>query len=212
MHHFVVAYLDTHPPSYIVYSKEDDPANRVLYLADLLRYLGHNCDIDQYYDYTRNWGQWNEQKIKGVAQKKGFILLICGRTLHCCYNSMGSLGIKMKSGYINNQVLISLVEDQSIYPQVIPVFLECCEEQYIPTCLLNKRSYCLNMSKVMEVFTPEVLEEIERRKDTISTSQILKELLSTPGLEDFHTLLRILHNKPPVKPNKLNSSAKSNGK
>lgn len=99
----------------------------------------------------------------------------------------------MKYGYISNQVLYPLLEDRNIYPQVLPVFLECCEKQYIPTILSTKHSYSLKMSEVMKVFTPMVLENITRENN-------ISRLLRTPGLEDFYTLLCILRNEPYVKP------------
>ena len=111
----------------------------------------------------------------------------------------------MKFGFINNQVMNSLFEDPHISSHVIPVFLECYEKRYIPTCLSSRYSYSLNMSKVVKVFTPEVLEEIRNNDNAL---RIIKELLSTPGLEGFHALLCKLQDVYPAKPDKWVDIAK----
>jgi len=187
---------------FILYSKHDDPNNYVIDLSNLLITFGYDCEIDQYHSGDRNiyllsaWQQWIE-KTRKVSEQNGFILCFCSPTLHqvCC--SMSSSWVEMKCRHINNQNACWktwLWMNQSC-SHVIPVLLEHYDKECIPTCLLRTSTDTLNISEVLNVFKPDVMESIDN-VDVIS-------LLNSPCLESFRRLLFRLNNRQEViKPSK----------
>ena len=182
----------------IVYSKHDDPNNNVLQLAQLLNWLGYNCDIDQYHSSDRHvsscWEPWIENIIRKTAEQNGSILFVCSPTLHQAYCSMNSSRIEMKFGHINNQALCSLIVDEAVSSHVIPIFLEQYDKNCIPSCLLRTHAYVINISKASEVFELPMAKPDEE----IDINSLLK---NTPELKSFWSLLyRLSGTQEVIKP------------
>ena len=192
------------PSAFIVYSEDDDPNNHILEFSNMLNEFGYDCEVDQYHGSDADvycWGQWHEEMIRKTSQQEnGSILYMCSPTLFKACNARSSSQITMKYGHINNQSLNSLIVDPLISSHVIPVFLEQFDKRCIPTFLLRTHAYVLNFSsKVLKVFTPDVMISVRKRDDNASLT--VETLLNTPGLESFRSFLyRLRGDRETIKP------------
>ena len=138
-------------PSYIIYSKEHSKA--ALELSDFLRICcGISCDIDQYHKNknVQQWGVWNENKIKALADSNGFVLLICSSTMFQQFSEEGSLSIQMDPGHINTLALNTLIRDQSTTDCIIPVCVEELDQEIVPITLRGRTIYNLSYSSTLK--------------------------------------------------------------
>ena len=142
-------------------------------------------------DVSSYWEAWVEKTIRKTADQNGSVLYVCSTTLHqaCC--SMNSSRVEMKFVHINNQVLCSLIVDESVSSHVIPIFLEQYDKKCIPSCLYRTHAYEVNISKAMEVFESKSDEKVD-------VDSLLKNTPLTPELEFFRSLLFRLSGKQEV--------------
>ena len=176
-------------PTFIVYSKDDDPHNHVCDLSDFLNHCGVDCDIDQYHtnENILDWGGWSEGVIKDRAARNGYVLLVCSPKLYQqLSNVSSSVRIEMKAGHISNMTLNALIKDEKITHHIIPVFLEQHRKEFILTCLGGRLCYSINITKIIELS---------------SHGRGIDDILNTPGLEWFRSLVLRLRGEPDaVKP------------
>lgn len=178
--------MPPHHPTYIVYSKDDDPCDYIRELSEFLNRCGVDCDIDQYHasENILDWGGWNEEVIKDRASRNGYILLVCSQKLHQqLRNPSTSLTIKMKAGHISNLALNALIKDENITNHIIPVFLEQYRRELVPSCLVGRSCYSICITKLLE------LANIHGNLETI---------LNTPELESLRSLVCRLRGEPEV--------------
>jgi len=175
--------------AYIVYSIED--SEDVQILSDFLRdRCGIDCNIDQYYatENVVDWALWNERAIKNCALSNGSVLLVCSPVMFSRYDSKNSVRIQMRFGHIDNLTLRSLIKENNINQQVIPVLLDKYHIQQMPSdyCIpnnLKERShYLISISELLEV-------DPNADADTI---------LDTPGLHSLRSLVFALRGIPEV--------------
>ena len=180
----VLSYISVRHPACIVYSKDDDPFNHVRDLSDFLNLCGVDCDIDQYHtnENILDWGSWTEELIKNQAARRGYVLLVCSPKLHQQLTNVASSlrTIEMKAGHISNLTLNTLIKDEKITNYIIPVALEQCRKELIPTCLAGRLCYSANITKVPNDFPS------------------IDAVLSTPELESLRSLVHRLRDEPEV--------------
>jgi len=142
-----------------------------------------DCDIDQYHTNQNvlDWGIWNEAEIRKCISREGFVLLVCSPRLHrqLC-DPRNSSRIEMRAGHLTSLILNSLIKDSQITQRVIPVFLEQCRLDCVPTCVAERTCYALNWSRVMNC-------------DPTAEAGVI---LSTPGLEQLRSLVCRLRKEP----------------
>lgn len=156
-----------------MYSKEDK--DEVLNLSDFLRSCRIDCEIDQYHTnkLILDWGQWIEKNIRRCAQE-GFVLLVCSPIMYryLC-DSEKPEQIEMGVGHIDTLSLRSLIKESRINEKVLPILLDKYSSQRISSSLKERTSYCVSISKLMEV------------DQDVDSYAILKQ----PGLESLQSLV-----------------------
>lgn len=170
-------------PSVIIYSQDDDPDDGIQMLAELLRKGGVDCDIDQYHSTDRiiNWDQWWEVKVREIANKNGFILLVCSPALIRCLSD--NKRIQMKEGSISCTLLSSLFADRRTNALIIPVFVEHCILDCVPLSLSQRRYYALMLQSLVDYD----LERVE-----------LEDMMNIPEFECVISLIYKLTGQPEV--------------
>ena len=172
-------------PSVIIYARDDDPDDAIEVLAGLLRSNGVDCDIDQYHtnDKISNWDQWWEQKVRGIAEQNGFILLVCSPTMMQCLSN--NERILMKEGSISCLLLSSLIENRRTTTHLIPVFLDDFIPDYLPLSLTQRKWYALMLHTLANSFDVENIrsDEFVNLQEFDSVASLWRKLTGQPEVE-----------------------------
>ena len=166
--------------AFIIYHKEDYPEKNgcissALGLSNLLRRLGVECTIDMYDSSAdiNNWNQWTED---GVRNCNGHVILLCGNHLHQVLQNHSNIKIEMQAAHIRKLTLNSLIDDDEINTQFVPVFIGDQNEQLIPTALNERTYYTVPYDVVMKDYTRQEAEAVIKHQECGSLCSLVAKL------------------------------------
>jgi len=115
-----------------VYQDDTGLEEKVGQLANVLRWIGVDCDCNLYHttDNIDNWDKWSQEQI----QDAGFVLLVCTKPLYQKLNAKTNNKIQFScTGYIQRNALSALVEKEPEH--FLPIILSEDDKQYVPNSL-----------------------------------------------------------------------------
>ena len=177
--------------AFIIYANEEiDPnGERVLYLSDILRHCGVDCNIDQYYRNSNvtDWSHWVSQSIQYCIAQNGHILLVCSQAMFTMLeDTADNVPVNMAVGHIDRLTLRNLLLKYTEH------FLPLCIDDttsYIPLSLKERTVYYFPFDKLLQNAT-------------------VQQILDHPDFTSFRRLVATLTRQQEIPPPNVGPTSK----